>query len=104
MKCIEDEIPFELPDGWAWARLASLIELFITGPFGSTLHKSDYVTDGIPLINPINIIDGKVIPVDKMQVSSETVKRLSSFKVATNDIVIARRGDMGRCAVVQLAQ
>ena len=21
MKCIEDEIPFELPDGWAWARL-----------------------------------------------------------------------------------
>ena len=104
MKCIEDEIPFELPEGWAWARLASLIELFITGPFGSALHKSDYVTDGIPLINPINIIDGKVIPVDKMQVSSETVKRLSSFKVATNDIVIARRGDMGRCAVVQLAQ
>ena len=104
VKCIEDEIPFELPKGWAWARLASLIELFITGPFGSALHKSDYVTDGIPLINPINIIDGKVIPVDKMQVSSETVKRLSSFKVATNDIVIARRGDMGRCAVVQLAQ
>ena len=104
VKCIEDEIPFELPEGWAWARLASLIELFITGPFGSALHKSDYVTDGIPLINPINIIDGKVIPVDKMQVSSETVKRLSSFKVATNDIVIARRGDMGRCAVVQLAQ
>ncbi len=104
MKCIEDEIPFELPEGWAWARLASLIELFITGPFGSALHKSDYVTDGIPLINPMNIIDGKVIPIDKMQVSPETVERLSSFKVAPNDIVIARRGDMGRCAVVQPAQ
>ena len=104
MKCIEDEIPFELPEGWAWVRLASLIELFITGPFGSALHKSDYVTDGIPLINPMNIIDGKVIPIDKMQVSPETVERLSSFKVAPNDIVIARRGDMGRCAVVQPAQ
>ena len=104
VKCIEDEIPFELPEGWAWARLASLIELFITGPFGSALHKSDYVTDGIPLINPMNIIDGKVIPIDKMQVSPETVERLSSFKVAPNDIVIARRGDMGRCAVVQPAQ
>ena len=104
MKCIEDEIPFELPDGWAWARLASLIEVFITGPFGSALHKSDYVTDGIPLINPMNITDGKVIPIDKMQVSPETVERLSSFKVAPSDIVIARRGDMGRCAVVQPAQ
>ena len=92
VKCIEDEIPFELPDGWAWARLASLIEVFITGPFGSALHKSDYVTDGIPLINPMNITDGKVIPIDKMQVSPETVERLSSFKVAPSDIVIARRG------------
>ena len=104
VKCIEDEIPFELPDGWEWSRLGSLLALFITGPFGSTLHKSDYVADGIPLINPMNIIDGKVVPIDKMQVSSETVKRLSSFKVASDDIVIARRGDMGRCAVVQSEQ
>ena len=104
MKCIEEEIPFEVPEGWAWARLASLIELFITGPFGSALHKSDYVVDGIPLINPMNIIDGKVIPIDKMQVLPETVERLYSFKVAPNDIVIARRGDMGRCAVVNSEQ
>ena len=104
LKCLEDEIPFELPVGWAWVRLVSLIEAFITGPFGSALHKSDYVADGIPLINPMNITDGKVIPIDKMQVSPETAERLSSFKVAPSDIVIARRGDMGRCAVVQPAQ
>ena len=104
VKCIEDEIPFELPEGWAWTRLGTLIDVFITGPFGSALHKSDYVTGGIPLINPINIVDGKVVPVDKMQVSPETVERLASFKVAQNDIVIARRGDMGRCAVVMPEQ
>ena len=104
VKCIENEIPFDIPDSWAWARLVSLIEAFITGPFGSALHKSDYVADGIPLINPMNITDGKVIPIDKMQVSPETAERLSSFKVAPSDIVIARRGDMGRCAVVQPAQ
>ena len=104
VKCIENEIPFDIPDSWTWARLVSLIEAFITGPFGSALHKSDYVADGIPLINPMNITDGKVIPIDKMQVSPETAERLSSFKVAPSDIVIARRGDMGRCAVVQPAQ
>ncbi len=27
VKCIEDEIPFELPDGWAWARLQYIISL-----------------------------------------------------------------------------
>ena len=27
VKCIEDEIPFELPEGWAWARLASILSL-----------------------------------------------------------------------------
>ena len=26
VKCIEDEIPFELPNGWAWTRLLSIIE------------------------------------------------------------------------------
>lgn len=104
VKCIEDEIPFELPDGWAWGRLTTLLDIFITGPFGSSLHKSDYVENGIPLINPMNIVDGEIIPIDKMQVSNETVERLASFKVIPNDIVIARRGDMGRCAVVHYTQ
>jgi type I restriction enzyme S subunit len=31
-----------------------------TGPFGSQLHQSDYVDDGIPVVMPKNIIDGKV--------------------------------------------
>ena len=104
VKCIEDEIPFELPEEWEWCRLNTLLALFITGPFGSSLHKSDYISNGVPLINPMNIIDGKVIPIDKMQVSLETVNRLASFKVLPNDIVIARRGDMGRCAVIQTSQ
>ena len=100
VKCIEEEIPFEVPEGWAWARLTSILEVFITGPFGSSLHKSDYVDGGTPLINPMNIVDGKIEPNAKMLVSSDTVKRLSSFAVQPADIVIARRGEMGRCAVV----
>ena len=89
-----------MPEGWAWARLTSILEVFITGPFGSSLHKSDYVDGGTPLINPMNIVDGKIEPNAKMLVSSDTVKRLSSFAVQPADIVIARRGEMGRCAVV----
>ena len=31
IKCIEDEIPFELPEGWAWARIASIAEEVFAG-------------------------------------------------------------------------
>lgn len=27
VKCIDDEIPFDLPDGWVWARLENVVEL-----------------------------------------------------------------------------
>ena len=104
VKCIEDEIPFEIPDGWAWARLRSLLNLFITGPFGSSLHKSDYVSSGTPLINPMNIVNGRIQANPQMLVSQDTVSRLSVFKVLEGDIVIARRGEMGRCAVVESSQ
>ena len=104
VKCIEDEIPFEIPDGWAWARLRSLLNLFITGPFGSSLHKSDYVSSGTPLINPMNIVNGRIQANPQMLVSQDTGSRLSVFKVLEGDIVIARRGEMGRCAVVESSQ
>ena len=38
VKCIEDEIPFELPEGWAWERLSNLA-LFSGGKTPSTSHS-----------------------------------------------------------------
>jgi len=37
----QHEISYELPNGWCWARLGDVILEIQTGPFGSTLHKSD---------------------------------------------------------------
>ena len=36
VKCIEDEIPFELPEGWQWVRLGCLAQ-YKKGPFGSSI-------------------------------------------------------------------
>jgi type I restriction enzyme S subunit len=55
----EDEIPYDLPEGWAWCRLVKITNSFSTGPFGSMLHKSDYVERGIPVINPQQMVNGK---------------------------------------------
>ena len=96
----EDEILYDLPEGWVWCRLSEIILDIFTGPFGSMLHKSDYVENGIPLVNPMNMVDQKIVPSKKMLVSQETRKRLSSYVLSTGDIVVARRGELGRCALV----
>ena len=44
--CIEDEIPFEIPDGWKWARLSSIAS-FGGGKTPSTNDRSNYAKDGV---------------------------------------------------------
>lgn len=60
VKCIEDEIPFDMPDGWEWTRLAGIIDLFS----GQDLTPDRYNDngDGIPYITGAsNLENGKVI-------------------------------------------
>lgn len=96
----EDEIPFDIPENWKWVRFANLMLTMSTGPFGSMLHKADYIENGIPLVNPANITDGQIVPSRKMMVSKETRNRLESYVLRRGMIVMGRRGEMGRCAVV----
>lgn len=95
-----EEIPFEIPEDWVWCRLGEIALSISTGPFGTMLHKSDYIPNGIPLINPMNIVNGNIVASEKMMVSEETKLRLKSYVVNEGDVVIGRRGEMGRCAVV----
>ena len=87
-------------DGWMEKRLGDVAESISTGPFGTMLHKSDYVPDGIPLVNPMNLVNSRIVPSNKMMVNKQTRKRLSSYVLKTGDIVIGRRGELGRCALV----
>jgi type I restriction enzyme S subunit len=74
---------------------------FRTGPFGSALHKSDYISDGVPVVNPMHIVDGKIEPTRTMTITEDAARKLSDFRLKAGEVVIGRRGDMGRCAVVQ---
>jgi len=89
---------------WEEKNLGDIASEMQTGPFGSTLHKSDYVANGIPVINPQNIVDGKIVPLQKMMVNQKTKERLSRYILQEKDIVLARRGEMGRCAIVEKEQ
>lgn len=87
-------------DGWVETTLGRATGGIFTGPFGSLLHKSDYVSNGIPLVNPAHITEIGIEPDLLKTVSVETAQRLKNYIMREGDIVIARRGEMGRCALV----
>lgn len=94
----------EIPAHWLVMPLFRMVQSIQTGPFGTQLHHADYVDDEVPLINPIHLVDGELLPDSKNTVTPETVERLSRYKLLAGDLVFARRGDIGRCGVVRSAQ
>ena len=90
----------ERGEGWSNTTLEKATGGVFTGPFGSLLHKSDYVSGGIPLVNPAHITATGIEPDLQKTVPKETAERLSSYIMREGDIVIGRRGEMGRCALV----
>ena len=72
-----------------------------TGPFGSLLHKEDYEFGSVPIVNPTHIVDGEIVPDPKLTVSIEKCQELAVFALRAGDVVLGRRGEMGRAAVVR---
>ena len=92
-----------IPENWNARKLAELAS-FRTGPFGSALHKSDYTNDGVPVVNPMHINDGRIEPTRTMTITESAAAALSDFRLTTGEVIIGRRGDMGRCAGVREEQ
>ena len=95
--------PVENEKGWEVKKIGDLA-LVKTGPFGSMLHKEDYICDGIPLVNPVHMKDFKIVPDLDFTISKEKASELENYLLKSNDVVFARRGDIGRCAIVSAAE
>lgn len=97
-----------LPRDW---ETATLIDVCVrgggsiqTGPFGSQLHASDYVPDGVPSIMPQNIGDNSIIEDGIARISEDDASRLSKYLVHVDDIIYSRRGDVERRSLVRERQ
>lgn len=91
--------PVSNPHGFEKVLLSELADIKI-GPFGSVLHKEDYIEGGHPLVNPSHIIDGRVAPDNKLTISEKKYTEMNAYHLYQGDVVMGRRGEMGRCAVV----
>ncbi len=84
MKCIEDEIPFEVPEGWCWCRLGSISAAIQYGLSNSAKQSGTH-----RLLRITDIQDGKV---DWDTVPFTTVYEAENYLLSSGDIVFARTG------------
>ncbi len=91
----------DVPEHWEVTTLGRLTKTFKTGPFGSILHQSDYVTGGTPVINPVHMKCGSIVPDSECIVGLDVAARLRDYELSEGDIIFSRRGELGRCALVR---
>lgn len=94
------QLPGELASAWPVLTLRQAGVTVCTGPFGTQFSADEYVSDGIPMINPTHIKNGRVQPDPEATVSPLTAKRLDRHRAAIGDVVLGRKGDVGRSALI----
>ena len=98
VKCIDDEVPFEIPKGWEWCRIRDLYD-FIDYR-GATPHK---LSKGIPLITAKNVKQGYLDYTIKDFISSEEYSnRLSRGVSHKGDILFTTEAPLGNVAIADL--
>ena len=70
------------------------------GPFGTQLHKEDYIENGIPLINPTHIKGGFIQADTSFSILKSKRDSLPNYILREGDVIMGRRGEMGRCGLV----
>lgn len=95
--CIDEEIPFEIPEGWEWARIRNVSQSYI----GLTYSPGDVASEGTVVLRSSNIKDGKLVLDDIVKVKCQISEKLY---VEENDILIcARNGSaklVGKAAII----
>lgn len=84
-------------------KLGDIAELK-TGPFGTQFSASEYVSDGIPMINVKDIGYGEIYTDALEMVSESTKERLAQHVVNEDDIVFGRKGSIDRHAYIGVDQ
>jgi type I restriction enzyme S subunit len=74
------------------------------GPFGTQLHRHDYVPDGIPVVMPKDIIDGRISEANIARITTQKAEELKKHILQSGDVLFARRGDLSKRALVSDAE
>ena len=101
-RCIADEVPFELPEGWALIRLND-IGIYRKGPFGSSLTKSMFVPKGadtVKVYEQKNAIKKDHTLGDYYITRQYYEDKMQGFTVSAGDIIVSCAGTIGETYVM----
>jgi len=89
--CIDDEIPFEIPSGWSWARLGTCLDVR-----DGTHDTPRYVSEGVPLVTSKNLSNGRIDFSTAKLISKQDSDAINQrSKVDSGDIMYAMIGSIG---------
>ena len=101
-RCIDDEIPFEIPENWEVVRLQNIGE-YRKGPFGSSLTKSMFVPkskSSIKVYEQKNAIQ-KDCTLGTYYIPMEYYnEKMKGFTVLPNDIIVSCAGTIGETYIL----
>ena len=98
--CIEDELPFEIPDSWAWTRFSQIVSFEL----GKTpdRHTNKYWDNGIyPWFSIADMRDKKTILVAKEKISEAALKeKFNSTLVPAGTLIMSFKLTVGRTSLL----
>ena len=94
-KCIQDEIPFDIPNSWAWARLGSVGTVFSGGT--PSTRNNDYWNGNIPWITPADLTDynDMYISSGRKNISELGLKESSACYIPAGSVIYSSRAPIG---------
>ena len=97
LRCLDDELPFELPNGWEWCNLSMIGSTNI----GLTYRPTDITLNGVIVLRSCNIVNDQVDLNDLVRV--DTTIRENQFAQENDILICARNGSralVGKCALI----
>lgn len=94
----------QLPVGWTHVRVGDLARAdeqpVLTGPFGTSMSRSDFVTEGLPVLT-IGCLTESGIKLDKaVYVRPDKATELDRYRLRTGDLLFSRMASVGRAGIV----
>ena len=93
-RCIDDELPFEIPETWEWVRLGSVFQ----HNTGKALNASNRDGEKLTYITTSNLYWDRFV-LDNLKTMPFTDSEVDKCTVQKGDLLVCEGGDIGRAAI-----
>ena len=100
MKCIDEEIPFEIPTSWSWARFGNLIDIKGGKRLPAGYKLTDNKTDHI-YIRVSDMQDGTIVSKDLKYITDDVYNQIQNYTIGKDDLYLTIVGStIGKAGLV----